>query len=61
MKPKPRISTAERFGRWLGRSWRGCLCWLALLFVFQSETLVWIAGHSSIQENGDLMILWKST
>jgi len=25
MKPKPRISTAERFGRWLGRGWRGYL------------------------------------
>jgi len=25
MNPKPRISTTERFGRWLGRMWRGYL------------------------------------
>jgi len=25
MNPKPRIRTAERFGRWLGRGWRGYL------------------------------------
>jgi hypothetical protein len=52
MNTKTHISTAERFGSWLGRGWQGCVCrerqltgWLVAQGVpaVAASVLLWIA------------------